>query len=1108
MPEFSKKFSRLANRLLASRHAISGRRLALAYRGAITWAAYRRYVKSRDRADLDKAIEAFTTLVVLMPDTHPRKAAVLHIRGILLSDRVEHTGAVSDIDEMITTYENAVRLADSHDIPVYLGKLGKGYATRFEETAEFPDADKAIDALTRAVNATTEEGETKADRLCDVGDILLARLQKSGDLADGDRALVSYEHAIQAMPSVDPDLPHYLDNLANAHLVRSEYSHDIRDIDNAITTLLRAVGLTEQGCTPESRPFVLTNLGNAYMKKYGMTDESKDFDHAVQAQQEALGMTADDPTNRVTFLNNLGLVYLTQFKLHEALEDVDQAIAHLQEASVLAKSGHGDLAGCLTNLGDALSRRFARSGSLADIDKAITLHEEAVLASQDDTKAACHCNLGTALLSRFERSQDLSDVDRSVRAHSAAVDLTPERNADIATYLNGLGVACRNRFRLTLDMKDIDDAILNHESALGLLSDEHPERAATLSSLGAAYGARFLYRGDPTSDIDRAITSQSDAVRLTGETSPDRANRLRNLAIAWSQKFDRTGDLIDIGEAILKAEDAVRCTVDDHAALPANLACLAVCLSSRFDRSGELADVDRAITVMEEAVELAPEDSVDKAMCLSGLGYSFMARFERTKDVKDIDQAVHCSDESVRLTPDSQAEDRAISLGNLGRALKHRFDHLKEPKDLDSAVDALQRCLDLTQHDNVDKPHRLGELASAFTARFVCSGERADIDSAITMYEDAVALLPNGHSGESNLLSSLGHALLYEAHIQSAPDDRRAAVRHFRLAAQSPTGLPLDRFRAALEWARLSVAMSDSSEQSYLDGYGLALELLQRVAWVGQTITARHREIAALGNIASEAAAAAITAGNASLAVKWLEQGRSVIWGQLLRLRSPVDELRAHDERLADDLEQVTKALEQTSTRVVYNFPFSPRSLRDPQHMAAEHVAQRHLLLAQEWDMLIARARAYSPDFLRAREVTDLAARRPHCRRQRTSLPLRRSRPAGRTLESRARSPEPQHGESERHALHDAHGPGRRKSESSDKPTRCTCLAERTRLAGYPHGRHAWRAVGLRCLSGVLASGHQGAFAPMDSVRRRLLIEDTYRRFSLTTSIPLGSGGV
>ena len=160
-------FSRLASRL------------ALTYRGAVALAAYRCYVRSRNSVDLDEAIAAFKTLVILMPDTHQRKAAVLHIYGMLLSDRIEHAGAASDFDDLIDTYKTAVRVADSRDTPVYLGKLGKGYASRFQETAQLPDADKAVDVLMRAVDATTEEGGTKADRLCDVGDILLARLQRS-----------------------------------------------------------------------------------------------------------------------------------------------------------------------------------------------------------------------------------------------------------------------------------------------------------------------------------------------------------------------------------------------------------------------------------------------------------------------------------------------------------------------------------------------------------------------------------------------------------------------------------------------------------------------------------------------------------------------------------------------------------------------------------------------------------------------------------------------------------------------------------------------------------------------------------------------------------------
>lgn len=45
-------------------------------------------------------------------------------------------------------------------------------------------------------------------------------------------------------------------------------------------------------------------------------------------------------------------------------------------------------------------------------------------------------------------------------------------------------------------------------------------------------------------------------------------------------------------------------------------------------------------------------------------------------------------------------------------------------------------------------------------------------------------------------------------------------------------------------------------------------------------------------------------------ALGWLEQGRSIVWGQLLDFRSPVDELHTVDPGLADRLAQVSVELE------------------------------------------------------------------------------------------------------------------------------------------------------------------------------------------------------
>jgi hypothetical protein len=64
-----------------------------------------------------------------------------------------------------------------------------------------------------------------------------------------------------------------------------------------------------------------------------------------------------------------------------------------------------------------------------------------------------------------------------------------------------------------------------------------------------------------------------------------------------------------------------------------------------------------------------------------------------------------------------------------------------------------------------------------------------------------------------------------------------------------------------------------------------------------------------------DAASAAITAHDYEKAVEWLDQGRSVIWGQLLDLRTPVDKLRKSHPGLANQLVSLSTSLETAGTR-------------------------------------------------------------------------------------------------------------------------------------------------------------------------------------------------
>jgi hypothetical protein len=95
----------------------------------------------------------------------------------------------------------------------------------------------------------------------------------------------------------------------------------------------------------------------------------------------------------------------------------------------------------------------------------------------------------------------------------------------------------------------------------------------------------------------------------------------------------------------------------------------------------------------------------------------------------------------------------------------------------------------------------------------------------------------------------------------------------------------------------------------------MSLDLLPVLAGLGLSIKDRHYHIVSARKVARNAATAAIAAGLPGVAVEWLERGRSIIWGQLLNLRTPVDDLRKRHPVLAEKFIFLSAQLEGTGIR-------------------------------------------------------------------------------------------------------------------------------------------------------------------------------------------------
>ncbi|KAJ7465640.1 CHAT domain-containing protein [Mycena latifolia] len=131
-------------------------------------------------------------------------------------------------------------------------------------------------------------------------------------------------------------------------------------------------------------------------------------------------------------------------------------------------------------------------------------------------------------------------------------------------------------------------------------------------------------------------------------------------------------------------------------------------------------------------------------------------------------------------------------------------------------------------------------------------------------------------------------------------------------AASSPTGSAKTRFQASQLWAHYAHSYK---HPSLLHAYTTAVELVPQVAWLGLSISDRHHQLLKAGQLVRDAASAAIDAHEYSKAVEWLEQGRSVIWGQFLSLRTPGDDLQMLHPKLAAELVSISNLLETSSTR-------------------------------------------------------------------------------------------------------------------------------------------------------------------------------------------------
>ncbi|KAF8122963.1 TPR-like protein [Boletus edulis] len=597
--------------------------------------------------------------------------------------------------------------------------------------------------------------------------------------------------------------------------------------------------------------------------------------------------------------------------------DINDAIALRREGLELRPQGHPDRSASLTNLAVCLFTRYNQLGAMTDLDEAVVLGREALELHPHGhpDRSMYLSNLAVSLSTRYNQLEAMADLDEAIIFGQEALELRPRGHPDHPTSLNHLGGYLFARYNQLGAMADLVGAISLGREALELHPQGHPHRSISLNNLAVRLSARYNQLG-AMADLDEAVVLDREALVLRPRGHPDRTVSLEILAGHLSTRYNQLGAMADLDEAIFLGREALELLPQGHPHRSTSLNNLGGYLLARYNQLGAMADLDEAIFLGREVLELLPQGHPHQSVPLGNLGGYLLVRYNQLRAMTDLDEAIVLGREALKLHPQGHPH-RSTSLNNLTVRLSTRYNQLGAMADLEEAIDLGREALVLRPRGHPDSSMSLRNLAVSLSIRYNQRGAMADLDEAIDLGRDAVDLSLPGHIDRSISLKNLASALYTRFMQLRQPDDKKSLFSLYAQLADAPQLVSSTDLSAARAWIRVA---EEFQHPSTLLAYETSLQLLihhlAALPSLSQHLIILKERSASL---AVDAFSACLRRGARVRAVELLEQGRSIFWSQLSRLRFPLDDVMASGPAgrlLADEFMRVASL-----TRIALDSP-------------------------------------------------------------------------------------------------------------------------------------------------------------------------------------------
>ena len=199
----------------------------------------------------------------------------------------------------------------------------------------------------------------------------------------------------------------------------------------------------------------------------------------------------------------------------------------------------------------------------------------------------------------------------------------------------------------------------------------------------------------------------------------------------------------------------------------------ALSLKTRFERTGSLNDLNLAIAILERAVTRAPDDPAYSSNLACAIGSRYR---QNLLAVDDLNRSIELHIQTIASATAADDPKFSVYLQNFGGALLDKFQCLGQMEDLNHAITVLEQVIAITPTGHSSLSDHFHNLSVALMFRYEETGSMLDLDCAITKVKEALGLTRPSDPYYALCLDHLGSCSLLRFQQTGSIDDLDAAL--------------------------------------------------------------------------------------------------------------------------------------------------------------------------------------------------------------------------------------------------------------------------------------------------------------------------------------------